>query len=223
MKNLLITQILRTVLVVGAVLSPLQMSSNAFADDTTLTNTEKANALREAARDLAKSQLVRPDVADVVDITVNQPVTTSVFPLTAPVAVQTIPANTFDALSQQIQRLAAAIKALGQSKNKKKRGLTPPSMIMSDDEMNMPSGVPSITAINSTHKLKSIYGPKGPTTKSVKLILEYRLMVADNPRLKIGEVNDHTNKVTARVETVDGSLVEQFSVDKKTGVWSTIR
>jgi len=68
-----------------------------------------------------------------------------------------------------------------------------------------------------------IYGPAGPTSKSVRLILEYRLMVAGNPRLKVGAVKEEDERILAEVVTIDGSLVDQYAIDKKSGVWVPIR
>ena len=67
------------------------------------------------------------------------------------------------------------------------------------------------------------YGPDGPTEKSVRLILEYRLMVAGNPRLKVGSVADKGDAVHATVVTPDGSLVEEYDVSKATGAWAPVR
>ena len=68
-----------------------------------------------------------------------------------------------------------------------------------------------------------VYGPDGPTGKSVRLLLEYRLMVAGNPRLRVGAVKENADKVTASVVTADGSLVEEYTIDKKSGIWTPVR
>ncbi|MCW8862027.1 MAG: hypothetical protein OQK23_01095 [Rhodospirillales bacterium] len=67
------------------------------------------------------------------------------------------------------------------------------------------------------------YGPEGPNEKSVRLILEYRLMVQGNPRLKVGAVKAGDKSVNATVVTVDGSLVEEYEIDKATGAWRPVR
>lgn len=64
------------------------------------------------------------------------------------------------------------------------------------------------------------YGPDGPTVKSVRLILDYRLMLNGNNRLQAGEVTDEGAVIMARVVTRDGALVDLYKIDKKTGVWS---
>ncbi len=69
--------------------------------------------------------------------------------------------------------------------------------------------------------LASVYGPAGPTAESVRALLTYRLVVAGNPRLVIGEVSEDEDQVVAEVVTTDGSLVERYAVDKRTGVWQT--
>ena len=107
----------------------------------------------------------------------------------------------FYALSQQIARLAALMRVFSQSME---TGSAPGTSGL------LGTGTPA-------------YGPDGPTAKSVRLILEYRLMVAGNPRLKVGRVDDGKDRVMAQVVTADGSLVEEYSIDKGTGIWSPTR
>lgn len=71
--------------------------------------------------------------------------------------------------------------------------------------------------------LVRLYGPDGPTERSVRLILEYRLMVAGNPRLTVGKIKDQGDEITAEVITADGSLVEKYTIDKKGGEWKPVR
>ena len=71
--------------------------------------------------------------------------------------------------------------------------------------------------------LVHLYGPNGPTERSVRLILEYRLMVTGNPRLAVGEIKDQGDAITAEVITVDGSLVDKYTIDKKSGGWKPVR
>ena len=52
----------------------------------------------------------------------------------------------------------------------------------------------------------------------VKAILEHRLSHHGNSRLRVGAVNESDeDTIVAEVETVDGSLVERFAVDRHTG------
>ena len=114
------------------------------------------------------------------------------------------PPDTIDfyALSQQIARLGAYLQMLAQP-------LAPPA----------PPGL----AVPGAPDAGGMYGPHGPTAKSVRLILEYRLMVAGNPRLAVGQVREEADVVIAQVVTTDGALVEEYTVDKKSGVWTPIR
>ena len=116
------------------------------------------------------------------------------------------PPDTIDfyALSQQIARLGAYLQMLAQP-------LAPPA----------PPGL----AVPGAPDAESggIYGPHGPTAKSVRLILEYRLLVAGNPRLRVGDVREAADVVIAQVVTADGALVEEYAVDKKSGAWTPIR
>jgi len=90
----------------------------------------------------------------------------------------------------------------------------------------VPSDLSAIGALpgkSPSGQIHTIYGPDGPNAKSVRFLLEYRLMVAGNPRLTIGNVTEDEEKVIAQIVTVDGSLVEKYSVDKSTGLWKPIR
>ena len=104
----------------------------------------------------------------------------------------------FNDLSQQISRLAAIMRSFTRTIN--------PNVVPGALDMAVPQ-----------------YGPNGPTVKSVRLILEYRLMVGGNPRLKVGKISESKTSITAQVLTTDGSLVEAYAIDKKTGIWSTVR
>jgi hypothetical protein len=69
----------------------------------------------------------------------------------------------------------------------------------------------------------AVYGPQGPNERSVRLLLEYRLMVVGNPRLAVGEIRDEEENVYAQVVTSDGSLVEEYRIEKGTGMWRPVR
>ena len=152
-----------------------------------LTKTEEADQLRKSSRDKAKRKLAYPDVYDVLVGPSGQEVD-------------------FYALSRQIERLAAIVRAFGQSV----KGTVPPP-------------IPGVSGTGGSGEIKSFYGPDGPTAKSVRLILEYRLMVAGNPRLAVGPVEEDSNRVIARIVTLDGSPVEEYQIDKKTGAWIPVR
>jgi hypothetical protein len=56
------------------------------------------------------------------------------------------------------------------------------------------------------------------TADQVKTILEHRLQHYGNHRLRVGKVEaQDDDSIIAEIETVDGSLVEQFLVDRHTG------
>ena len=42
-------------------------------------------------------------------------------------------------------------------------------------------------------------------------------------RLTVGEVTEDSERVLAKVVTKDGSLVDAYSIDKKTGTWRAER
>jgi hypothetical protein len=173
-------------LAVSGFVMALVLAPGAFADEQ--TEAEKADAIRQQAKQKAKSQIGYPDAYDVhVGGTGGQ--------------------IDYYLLSQQISRLASFIQAFGQSMNSV-----------------LPSGLPDdVSADAADTNLESVYGPEGPTVKSVTLFLEYRLMVAGNPRLKVGKVTEDESRVFAQVSTRDGALVEEYAIDKKTGKWTPIR
>ena len=67
------------------------------------------------------------------------------------------------------------------------------------------------------------YGPDGPTEKSVAVLLEYRLMVSGNPRLKVGPIKDEGDNIRANIVTENGAVVDEYLVNKSNGVWSPVR
>jgi len=74
----------------------------------------------------------------------------------------------------------------------------------------------------TANQLTSVYGPDGPNVKSVRFLLEYRLMLTGNPRLVIGKLTENDAKVIAQIVTVDGAVVEEYAVNKQTGFWKAI-
>jgi hypothetical protein len=62
------------------------------------------------------------------------------------------------------------------------------------------------------------YRDRDLTVDEVKSILEHRLEHNGNERLRVGKVEEKDDDVIiAEVETVDGSLVERYAVDRHTG------
>lgn len=116
-----------------------------------------------------------------------------------------VPVRQYDfiAISRQIARLAASLSVLSVQQS---TGLGPgPAPLAS-----------------STMPVAGIYGPAGPTVRSVRAYLEYRIVMVGNLRLKVGEVVDKGDEIIAEVVTQDGSLVEKYTVNKKKGNWSIV-
>lgn len=115
-------------------------------------------------------------------------------------------------LSQQIARLAAMVRQLADTAAGRPPGGFP---------FAAPPGLrPTVEG----NEVTSLYGPKGPTVESVKLLLDYYLMVAGNPRLTAGRVRDAGDAVNAQVVTKDGgAVVEEYAVNKKSGAWVPLR
>lgn len=110
-------------------------------------------------------------------------------------------------LSQQIANLAAFLQAYGRSL----------------ESANPAAGTIPDPLIGQGTGLQALYGPDGPTANSVRVFLDYRLMVAGNPRLKVGSIHEDADNVYAKIITTDDSLVEQYIIDKKTGHWKPNR
>ncbi len=56
------------------------------------------------------------------------------------------------------------------------------------------------------------------TAAEVKEIMEHRLFHRGNPRLRVGKVEERDDDIiVAEIETVDGSLVNRFEIDRHTG------
>jgi len=70
---------------------------------------------------------------------------------------------------------------------------------------------------------REAFGPEGPTEKSVRVFLEYRLLVGGNPRLKVGAVRDNGKTIRAEVATHDGSIVEIYNIEKSSGIMKPVR
>ena len=126
----------------------------------------------------------------------------------------------YDYIGMQIERLGTIIRHLADhARAGQKREMIPgpPLDLSAPGEATAMPGEPVPPAI------ARIYGPKGPTEKSVRLILEYRLMVTGNPRLKVGDVKEEDERIRAEVVTIDGSLVDEYAIDKTSGIWMPIR
>ena len=159
---------------------------------------ERANALRERARARAESQLGYED------------------------AIPSARSRQIDyyALSQQISRLSAIVQRLAASMDaREQQGFIPVAPAGLAETGSLGAQPPGAGATG----VRAVYGPDGPTEKSVQLILDYRLMVLGNPRLAVGAITDEGATIVARVVTPDGSLVEKFEIDKESGVWTPVR
>lgn len=123
------------------------------------------------------------------------------------------------ALSQQVARLAALIRRLADAAATMSSG----GVLLGAPPYG-PGGLLGSRQIAEGDDVAAIYGPKGPTAESVKLLLDYYILVADNPRLTAGPVRDAGEAVIARIVTKDGNaVVEEYAVNKKTGVWVPVR
>lgn len=133
------------------------------------------------------------------------------------------PSYDYLTLSYQISRLSALINDL----NKNMAGTS--SQAASRPAESLPDlSAPGILKLApfrtiGRDQMREIYGPQGVTKKAVQLLLEYRLMLMDNPRLIIGGIEEENEQITARIITTDHSTVEEYRIDKESGQWTPIR
>lgn len=111
-------------------------------------------------------------------------------------------------LTHQIQMLAAQLQAVAAEAAAKKR---------------QEGSAPGLDLPVAAGAKEGTYGPDGPTEKSVGILLEYRLMVSGNPRLKVGPIKDEGENIRANIVTENGAVVDEYLVNKSNGVWSPVR
>ncbi len=89
-----------------------------------------------------------------------------------------------------------------------------------DDLARGKGGLASLAPRVRGGDLRAIYGPKGPTLRSVRALLTYRLVLLGNDRLTAGRVHERDKRIIAEVVTVkEKALVARFMIDKTTGIW----
>ncbi len=118
----------------------------------------------------------------------------------------------WSALSYQIQVLGALLQNLSDQ-------FSDPSMRGGASRPYVPPGA---TGLPPALQSLTMYGPEGPSKKSVRLILEYQLLINGNTRLTAGKITESAISVLAQVVTVDGSVVEEYEINKKTGRWLVV-
>ncbi len=119
----------------------------------------------------------------------------------------------FYVLNQQITRLSALLEAMKAA----------PGLGRAAPFMPAPPPGWATTGGGAQPDVTTIYGPDGPTVKSVRLLLEYRLLVTGNPRLVVGDVSEDKDAIRAQVATTGGALVEEYTINKVSGVWTPVR
>ncbi len=109
----------------------------------------------------------------------------------------------FVALSMQIERLATYLREQA--------------------EQNAPMAVPGLDLPVTGTGVARHYGPDGPTVQSVRTLLDYRLMLAGRPELKVGAVTDEGAGIRVRIVGAGGVVVDEYVVEKASGVWVPAR
>ncbi|MGE4059484.1 MAG: hypothetical protein AB7E69_11525 [Sphingomonadales bacterium] len=116
------------------------------------------------------------------------------------------PETDFVALSMQIERLAAYLREQAEA-----------------NAGQAPAAVPGLDLPVPGSGVARHYGPDGPTVRSVSALLEYRLMLAGNPALKVGPVTDEGDRIRARIMGAGDALMDEYLVEKSSGVWTQVR
>jgi hypothetical protein len=127
----------------------------------------------------------------------------------------------YSALSAQIQRLGEMVDAMEQESASALPSSAPPSTppnpaTISELAQHTPAEV-------KQKWLEAIYGPTGVTVEAVEIILKYSLLLVGNPRLRIGTIIESEQQIQAKITTPEGSVVEEFVIDKTSGAWSPVR
>ena len=119
----------------------------------------------------------------------------------------------FVGLSFQIQNLAAHLQAMAAG------AAAAAATVGGQAGPNIPSaaGPSAASPVNQT------YGPDGPTEETVAMVLNYRLMVAGNPRLKAGKTTDEGEVIRTFIVTQEGAVVDEYTVDKQSGAWNRVQ
>ena len=89
-----------------------------------------------------------------------------------------------------------------------------------DDLARGKGGLASLAPKVRGRDLRTIYGPKGPTLRSVRALLTYRLVLLGNDRLTTGRVYERDKRIIAEIVTVrEKAVVARYMIDKTTGTW----
>jgi hypothetical protein len=116
-----------------------------------------------------------------------------------------------ESLKEQLQKLSDRIRAAIEAATGE---AAPESTRMQD------GGIGGLAPKVTGRSLQSIYGPDGPTIKSVSALLAYRLVLLGNPRLRAGRVYEKDGWIVAEVVTTkERSLVARYLVNKNSGAW----
>ncbi len=86
-----------------------------------------------------------------------------------------------------------------------------------------PQAVPYGLPHPGWHQLHQLYGAPGITITSVSYLMEQRLRMGQFGPLRLGGVEDNGMAITVRLVTHQGKTARVMSVDKQTGLWTTVQ
>jgi hypothetical protein len=115
-----------------------------------------------------------------------------------------------EALKEQMRKIGEIIREAIQSATQE----------AADPDNGGLGGLGGLAPKANEHNVRAIYGPDGPTVRSVKALLDYRLVLLGNPRLKAGQVYEKDGWIVTEVVTAkEEALVARYLVNKTTGAW----
>jgi hypothetical protein len=120
----------------------------------------------------------------------------------------------------EFKELKERLRALGEAIRKAIENATRSFDRGQDDLARGKGGLGALAPKMSGRDLRAVYGPKGPTLRSVRALLAYRLVLLGNDRLTAGRVYERDKRIIAEIVTVrEQALVTRYMINKQTGIW----
>jgi len=119
-----------------------------------------------------------------------------------------------------MEALTAQLKRIGELFREIVEAAAEAAKARKGPEDAVPGGSGSIAPEVRPGSVAAIYGPEGPTVRTVSALLAYRVVLTGNPRLKAGRVYERDGRIMAEVVTArEGALVARYMIDRHSGVW----
>ncbi len=120
----------------------------------------------------------------------------------------------------EFKELKERLRALGEAIRKAIENATRSFDRGQDDLARGKGGLGALAPKMRGRDLRAVYGPKGPSLRSVRALLAYRLVLLGNDRLTAGRVYERDKRIIAEIVTVrEQALVTRYMINKQTGIW----